>query len=207
MTARGGRRAFSTLAAMPGRRLVSLLAAGACVALAGCGDDGSGGEIPPDTATAMQQSLQRIEDAQAAEDCETAEDATGDLISRVEALGDDVDEQIRDSLAAGADQLNALVDRQVCEPVGTTDEEAATEAAPLETAETAPTTTETTEETTTTTEPEEEGEDGEGEDGGGELPPESELPPEGEEGANAPPGPEGNPSQPAPGGGVEVEGD
>jgi hypothetical protein len=208
MTVRAGRQAFSTLAAMSGRPVkLGLLAAGACLALAGCGDDSGGAEIPEDTATAMQKSLQELESAQASRDCATAEEAARDFASNVDELGDDVDEEIRDSLDAGADQVNALVERQLCAETGTSPAE--TIPPPTETLETEP---ETIEETTTTTtetggEGEDEGEDVEGEESSDSGPSESELPPEGEEGANAPPGPEGNPGELAPGGGVGPEED
>jgi hypothetical protein len=174
--------AFSTLAAMSGPAPVKsmLLATGACLALAGCGSDGSGGDIPPETSEALQLALERVEQGQASEDCEMAEDAAGDFASRVEDLGDDVDESIRDSLAEGADQVSTLVDQDVCEPTGPS---------PTETEEVVPPPEETTEETTTTTtttdpvEEEADGEDGEdGENGGSEepapQPPEEEAPPE-----------------------------
>lgn len=206
MTMQAALDAFSTLAAMsgPGALRLTLLAASIGLALAGCGDDSGGGEIPPETATALRDSLERVEEAQAAQDCDMAEDAAGDFSSRVDDLGDDVDESIRDSLDQGAERVSELVNRDVCEQTGTTDGQT-TE--PVETVPTEPeTTTETTTEEPTTTAPEEEEDGGEnGENGGpqAEPPPESEQPPEGEEDSNAPPGPEGNPN--APDGGVGAE--
>jgi hypothetical protein len=179
MTTPDALEAFSTLAAMSGSGPVKLmlLAVGGCLALAGCGDDSNGGEIPEDTATALQQALERVEGAQP-RDCTTAEDAAGDFTSRVEDLGDDVDESIRESLEEGASQVNDLVSREICVSTGPSPE-ITTETAPT-TTETVPTTTETTEETTTATEPEEDGEEGEdGEDGEAPVPSdEGEAPPE-----------------------------
>jgi hypothetical protein len=171
-----------------------------CLALGACGSDDSGGEeIPQERATAMTDALDRLDEAAAAENCEAAETAFADLSEEVEALGDDVEEGIRDNLEVAAAQVNDLVEREVCAEVGATGEEEV--APPVEEPAPAPEEEPPAEEEPPPPEEEEEQpEEGEGDEGedSGEDGADSGAPPEQPSGE----GGSGNVEQAPPSGGV-----
>jgi hypothetical protein len=153
---RGG---VTRLGSMPGfRALTSALAAAACAAgLAACGGDDEGGPIPADRGNALIATLDEIEAAVQAGDCDTARDLVVSFAADVEALPLDEDPELRNALVNASGNLASLTDDpDQCTPTGTTGE---TGTLPTE-----PTTTTTTEPTTTTTTTEEPDED---EDNGG----------------------------------------
>lgn len=172
------RYALTRLAAMRGRtRLagpavtLALAAAGA-----GCGGEDGGAQIPPDSADAMLETAQRIEDAVTERSCETAQGLTTELRGQVEALPEETDPEIVDAL----DQMVSRLDEQLdgeCVEEGTTDTEEEPTTEPTETTVAPEPTTSVPTETTTTTEPppEEEEEEAPPPDssgpGGGEGPP------------------------------------
>ena len=108
---------------------------------AGCGSDDEGQPIPPRFAAALENRLDRVEQAysqRTPEGCQTALDVDPQVQQIVDTLPQDVDPEVRDALARSFDRLFELV-AQECEPPEQTD----TETTPTET-ETTPTETETT---------------------------------------------------------------
>jgi hypothetical protein len=149
----------------------------ALVAISGCGSGVGDGGIPSDTAESMLSLTQRIDDANANGDCDTAAEATTELRNQVDGLGAG---ETKEALGAMVTQLDENLDAD-CAPEGPTGEadakpeEETTTSVPVEPETTVPTTT-----TTETTEP----------------PPEEEPPPE--QPPNEGGGPNG-PPQTAPG--------
>ena len=146
---------MTTLAAMPGmrRRTSMLLAAAAVAALAGCGSDEGGGEIPQDQGNALIDQLDQVESDVQEGNCDGASDTASQVVT---ALGDLPSSAFEDAdartqvLAAGT-KLTELVDEQ-CEP----DSGATGETGELETTTSTSTTEPTTTSTTTEEPPEEE---------------------------------------------------
>jgi hypothetical protein len=140
------RGALTRLAAMLGGTRLAALAATLALAAAsaGCGGDGGGELIPPESADQMLTTAQQISDAVNSQDCDGAQASTTELRGLVDALPAETDDEIEDAL----DQMVSRVDEQLeadCVEEGTTD----TEEEPTEPTET----TETVEPTTTTTVP------------------------------------------------------
>jgi hypothetical protein len=165
---------------MPGTRGTAIVAAAviaALFAIAGCGGDDGEGAIPQEASDEMLAATAEIEEANAAGDCELAQQRTTDLRNLVSDLGDG---QVKRSLDAMVTRLDENLDDDCQEEeTGTTDTEEEPEE-PTTSVPVEPTTT--FEETTTTTEP----------------PPEEEEEPSTPE---QPPGEGGGPSGPTPGGG------
>jgi len=145
-----------------GRLTLSILAialgAAAAVGLVSCG--GSDDDLlPGDTASEILTNLSSVEELVAEGDCEGALSAAQDVATQVERLPGSVDAELRERLAAGADQLEQVSAEDCTEPetVTTTAETTTDEPTDDEEDETEPTTpTETTDTTTTqptTTEP------------------------------------------------------
>jgi outer membrane biosynthesis protein TonB len=195
------RGAANTLAAMPGSRARGLLAAPAIavvLAVAGCGGGGAGdGGIPPDTAEAMLDMTQQIEDASLPEECDTAQETTTALRGEAEAVET---AKTREALDAMITRLDENIDAD-CEgltsPDAETEEPEAEE--PVDPVETEPPPEEVE------PPPEEDVEPPPEEDT--EEPPTPEQPPSeggGQEGPAEPPSGDGGGG--APSGGIEEEG-
>ena len=130
-------------------------AAAACLAFvalaAGCGADEEGQPIPPRFATALENRLDRVQQAiseGSLEACQQAIDIDLEVQQIVDSVPGDVDEEVRDALRRSFDRLFELVGQECNER-----DETETETTPTET-ETTPTETETipTETVTTPTE-------------------------------------------------------
>jgi hypothetical protein len=125
--------------------LLALIPVAGIMVLAGCGGDGGPDPSisPEDTQTLLAQ-IQEIEDNVEVGSCIVASDRTDQLISDIGELPDSVDEDVRQALDNGANNLRLLLaDPDQCEREETTVET---------TTEEEPTTTEeetTTRETTT----------------------------------------------------------
>jgi hypothetical protein len=191
------------LAAMPGRVGTPLaglaMALTACAAIAGCGGDDGGPEIPREDADAMLATVSEIEAASASQECDEAQAGTTNLREQVDSLDGEIDGEIHDALSQMVSRLDEELGAECAETGPTGPEETTETTEPTETV--APTTT------TTTTTTDEEPPPGEGDDDGGEEgedgdggPP---VQPPGEGGE--PPGqvPEGPPGGGAPSGGIE----
>lgn len=186
---------LAAMSGRPGMRLLGLaVALILAAAIAGCGGDDGGPEIPREDADAMLATASEIEDATASQNCDEAQAATTTLRDQVNALEGEVGSEIYDALGQMVSRLDEELNAE-CTETGTTDAEETTE--PPETTDTvAPPTTTTT--TTTEEPPPEEEEDG-GDDGG----PPVEPPGQGGE----PPGqvPDAPPGGGAPSGGIEED--
>jgi hypothetical protein len=154
--------------------LIALL--GACLAMAGCGDDEEGTQIPADTAVALQSELDgiqaRLDNGSAGACRDILEGTRGPNTDRVrevvDAMPDEVDADVRSALEDSFDRLWELVQQECDERAAR--EEAKPDPQPAETetqAEPPPAETETE-----TAPPEEEELPPEGDgDNDGELPP------------------------------------
>jgi hypothetical protein len=131
--------------------VLALILAAVVLALAGCGggDDGPDPSISREDAQTLLAEIQEIEDNVEVGSCIVASDRTDQLISDIGELPDSVDEDVRQALDNGANNLRLLLaDPDQCEREETTVET---------TTEEEPTTAEeetTTRETTTATRPE-----------------------------------------------------
>jgi hypothetical protein len=178
----------------PTPAVLSCLAAVAALAVAGCGagsDDSGGSDIPASEADQMQTALTDLQGATAHQDCDGAKQAAQDFTQLVDNAS--VDSATKSALSEGANQVNELVDKEVCTPTGTTDTSSTT------TSTTEPTTTEptTTTETTTTEETTPKPSGGENSQGEEPAPPTDSTP---GSSVNGPPGPSGNSGEPSTGG-------
>jgi hypothetical protein len=125
--------------------LLALIPVAGIMVLAGCGGDGGPDpSISPEDAQTLLAEVQEIEDNVEVGSCIVASDRTDQLISDIGELPDSVDEDVRQALDNGANNLRLLLaDPDQCEREETTVET---------TTEEEPTTTEeetTTRETTT----------------------------------------------------------
>jgi len=138
------------LAAMPGARGRAIFAAAisaGLLAIAGCGGDSGGGDIPQDTADSMLAQADEIRSANEAGDCEAAQTSTTELRNEVATLDGGETKQALDAMVTRLDEnLDAdcveegtSPDPETEEPV---EEEAPVEPAPVP-EETAPTEEET----------------------------------------------------------------
>jgi hypothetical protein len=124
----------------------------ASAALAGCGSSDPDPSIPLESAQTMVTTLREVEANVDAGSCEVAGDKVEELKGEIADLPSEVDDDVRQGLENGADQLGILInDPDQCErpEVETTTEEETT--APETTEET--TTEETTTEQTQPTQP------------------------------------------------------
>jgi hypothetical protein len=136
---------LSRLAAMPGRLRNPLLVCVLALALAGCGG-GDDGTIPPHDADNLLNQLDAIQDDVDGGDCEQAQAHAQEFIDGVNALPDDVDPEVAGELTKAATNLDQLTS----DPA-----ECASGASGITGAETTDTTeTDTTEEPATVTEEE-----------------------------------------------------
>jgi hypothetical protein len=153
------------------------LGAALAVGMVSCGGRDEEGLLPGENAQQIVDNLNQVEQDVANGDCDAAAENAAEVQSQIDALGDDVNAQLRQRLEDGADELVALVPEQCAEPtttIETTTEETTTEPETTDeeetttepTTTTAPTTTApTTTAPTTTAPPPEEG------TGGGIVPP------------------------------------
>jgi len=130
-------------------KLLAIAAAAAAFGLSACGDSEPEPSIPLENAQTLVTTLAEIRENVEVGSCEVASTKVDELKGEIEELPSDVDDDVRQGLENGADQLGILVqDPDQCErpeePETTTEET---------TTETEPTTTETTTEETTTTQP------------------------------------------------------
>ena len=122
------------------RAAASLAAVLACVLLPACGDDDEGAGIPTESAAALQNQLdsiqQRFEAGDAAcRDIVEGDDTDRDAVQRrIDALPQDMDPDVRDALSDSFDRLFELVEQE-CEPK---QETTPTETTPPPTIETQP---------------------------------------------------------------------
>ena len=103
------------LAAMPGARGRAILAVALAGALAGCGGDSGGGDIPQDTADTMLARAGEIEAANEEGDCEAAQQSTTELRNEVATLDNG---ETRRALDAMVTRLDENLDAD-CVPEGT----------------------------------------------------------------------------------------
>jgi outer membrane murein-binding lipoprotein Lpp len=141
--------ALASIAAMPNKLrpilLALMLAAAAC--LAGCG--GSNGPDPSIPSTDARTLLAKITEIRANVDvgsCVVAQSKTDDLLADIDALPSDVNQDVKNALVRGANNLKGLLgDPEQCQSrSATTTTESTTESTTEET------TTEKTQPTTTT---------------------------------------------------------
>ena len=147
----------ASIAAMPNKLrpiLLALILAAFFAGLAGCGgDDGPSPSIPGENARTL---LARIAEIRANVDvgsCLVAEDRTDELLADIDDLPASVDDDVRQALENGANNLKLLLtDPSKCEGPTTTTETTTTE--PTTTEEETTTTRTRPETTTTETQPE-----------------------------------------------------
>ena len=153
MTGRGANRGLATIAAMRKRlRLIGALAlAASSLGLAACGgDDGPEPSIPPESADTLLADLDEIQQNIDVDSCFAAATRVDSLVTDIEALPADVDQDLKRNLTASAERLQTLLSEGATEdPACTDDTDEPTQTEETTTEE--PTTTEetTTEETTT----------------------------------------------------------
>jgi hypothetical protein len=125
--------------------VLALLPVAAILVLAGCGGDGEPDpSISREDAQTLLAEIQEIEDNVAVGSCIVASDRTDQLISDIGELPDSVDEDVRQALDNGANNLRLLLaDPDKCEREETT-VETTTEEEPTTTEEEETTTRETT---------------------------------------------------------------
>jgi tRNA/tmRNA/rRNA uracil-C5-methylase (TrmA/RlmC/RlmD family) len=150
---------MASIAAMPNKLrpiLLALIAAAISAGLIGCGgDNGPSPSIPGESARTL---LAKIEEIRANVDvgsCLVAEDRTDELLADIDELPANVNDDVRQALENGANNLKLLVaDPSQCEGRTTTETTTTTEPTTTEeettTTRTRPETTRTRPETTTT---------------------------------------------------------
>ena len=184
------------LAAMRGRRHICLLVCGFALALAGCGSDEEG-TIPPNDADNLLNQVEAVQTAVNEGNCELAADHAQELITTVNNLPSDVDNEVASELTKAADNLRGMTaDPDEC----TTGASGIEGVQPTDTTETETTEPETT--VTETTTPEEETTTEEEPEESGQQPPEEEQPTppaEGDQGGGG-----GGGGAPTQSGGLEV---
>jgi hypothetical protein len=131
---------------------------------AGCGDD-EGPQIPAQQSTALRDSLQQIKREVARDPCVSEASLTG-LKGQIEALPDDLDEDVRQTLEDGVARLDELVTEECLDRPEPEEEQTDTEQETTPVVPTEPE-TDTTETEPIPTEPDEEPDpDGDGGDEG-----------------------------------------
>lgn len=153
------------------RKTLALLAVSAAAAVVvACGESDPEPSIPLEDAEALAARIDEIRANVDNGSCLVAVDRTDDLIAEINGLPDDVDQDVKNALAEGANNLKELIeDPEQCEqPEETTTEETTTEETTTEETETQETTTEETQPTTPTqqTTPTQPGQPGGGQGGG-----------------------------------------
>ena len=94
---------------MPPRQLT--IAALAALALAGCGGD-DGGDIPKRPSERLRNSLAEVKSALQRDDCDAAARRLSTVDARVEDLPDDVDDDVRQTIEDGVDELRGMVEAE-----------------------------------------------------------------------------------------------
>ena len=146
---------MASIAAMfRARKMIAIVTIAVAATLAGCGGgDETEGKLPSETATALIDQLDQVQANVEVGSCVVAGTEADDLLADVQALPDDVDEDLRRGLENGVEHLQSLLeDPDQCERPEvetTTEEPTTTEEEPTETEPT--TTTEPTETEPTTT--------------------------------------------------------
>jgi hypothetical protein len=148
------------------KRTTGFLALAACLLAAGCGSDDEGAGIPRNSAAALENQLDSIQDrfdfpgGAACADITDGDDPNTTAVQRtIDGLPADVDTDVRDALQQSFDRLFQLVEEQCKKPQTETQTDTVTEPAPpppeteTETETTPPPTAETTPPPTETTEP------------------------------------------------------
>jgi hypothetical protein len=158
------RRAFSRLAAMPGRALTAPLAFALAVVIAGCGSSNDG-TIPENDASRLLGALALAQGDLEAGTCDVLISHVNEFSSAVDRLPNSVDESVRDELQKASQNLEQLAQEPDQCSAGTSGAQGAEPADTSTTSTTTTPTTTTTEETTTTDE-EEKPEHGNGGGGG-----------------------------------------
>ena len=158
MSGSSRRNPVTRLAAMRGRLHIWLLVCGFALALAGCGSD-EVGTIPPDEANNLLAVLAAVEKYADEGNCELAQSQAAEFISRVNALPNDVDNEVAGELTKAATNLDDLAANDCTETGASGLDEVQPDTTEPETTEPETTVTETTtpeEETTTEEQPAEE---------------------------------------------------
>jgi hypothetical protein len=139
---------------MRGRTHICLLVCGFALALAGCGSNNNG-TIPPDEANNLLAVLAAVEKYADEGNCELAQSQAAEFISRVNALPNDVDNEVAGELTKAATNLDDLAANDCTETGASGLEEVQPDTTATETTEPETTVTETStpEEETTTEEP------------------------------------------------------
>ena len=165
-------RAMASIAAVPwARKTVSVLAV--CTAAAGvfgCGNSDPEPSIPIDDAEALAARIDEVRANIDVGSCTVALEKTDDLISEINGLPEEVDQDVQNALAEGANNLKDLIEDpdQCDQPEETTTEETTTEETTTDETTTEETTTEETPTVPTTpTTPTTPGQPGGGNQGGG----------------------------------------
>jgi hypothetical protein len=129
------------------------LAAGVAVAvgLVSCGSDK--GLLPGDNAQQIIDNLNQVEQDAANGDCDAAAEHAAEVRTQIEALGNDVNAQLRQRLSEGADRLENVISTSCVAATTTPTIETTTEETtePTTTKKTTTTTSTTTSSTTTPT--------------------------------------------------------
>jgi len=146
---------MASIAAVPtARKTVAILLASATVVGAfGCGDSDPEPSIPLEDAEALAARIDEVRANVDVGSCTVAVDRTDDLIAEINGLPDEVDQDVQNALAEGANNLKDLLeDPDQCEPPEetTTEETTTQEETTTEETTTEETTTEETQPTTTT---------------------------------------------------------
>jgi hypothetical protein len=145
------RRAFSRLAAMPGRALTAPLAFALAVVIAGCGSSNDG-TIPENDASRLLGALALAQGDLEAGTCDVLISHVNEFSSAVDRLPNSVDESVRDELQKASQNLEQLAQEPDQCSAGTSGAQGAEPADTSTTSTTTTPTTTTTEETTTTDE-------------------------------------------------------
>jgi hypothetical protein len=155
--ARPGRRgSLASIAAMPKLRSILLATslAAASAGVLGCGDGGPDPSISADTSASLLGKIQEIQSNVDNGSCIVAQDRTDDLISDIQELPSDVNEDVRRALENGANQLKILLaDPDQCQGRTVSTTSTTTPSTPSTTATRTQSTTSTTRTQTQTTTP------------------------------------------------------
>jgi hypothetical protein len=171
----------------------------AAIFATGCGGGStSGGTIPADQASTLNQSLDDLQQALAARNCSSAQSAAVRFAAAVNDTS--ADATVKGQLSQGAAQVSRLVTQDLCTPSGTTETTSTSTTEPS--APVTPTTEPTT--TTSTKPPPKEPAAPKPGPSAPSLPETS--PPSPGSSSNGPPGPSGNPNQTPITGGTESGG-
>jgi hypothetical protein len=150
-TTRGGKSALATIAAMPKLLrpvVLAVMLAAFAAAASGCGNSGPDPSVPPDNSQSLLAKLAEIKANVDVGSCLVAASKTDDFLADVQNLPSSVNQDVRDALESGANNLKLLLN----DPTKCQGRSEPTISQPTTTtpSTTEPTTTKRTEPTTTT---------------------------------------------------------